>query len=207
MQDQPRFGRSGKRELARFGPGAGPAQWTSCPLTEACRQLSPGLWSLEALTSELGLPLRLGDLLPAGGHRPRVYTIDAFQSEEHALVDVVPPADLKLYQVLASRRPVGRSHLATVPDRENCILLAAAFFLDLRKSQIDVFTARGERLALTPPCSRCALPTGSWCDICGRPLCTRCDDEGITPCCSACAAPAHSGQSGRERARQQARGA
>ena len=68
----------------------------------------------------------------------------------------VPPTDLCWYKVLAARRPVGRSHLATVQDKEACILLAAAFFLDLRKSQIEVFTARGERLALTPPCSRCA---------------------------------------------------
>ena len=131
-----------------------------------------------------GPPLRLGDLLPEGGRRLQDY--DADWEYPQGLVDIVPPTDLGLYVVLASRRPVGRSHLAAREDRERCILLAAAFFLDVRRSQIELFTEQGLRHALTPPCSRCGLPTGSWCDVCGRPLCRDCDDEGATPCCMAC---------------------
>ena len=111
-----------------------------------------------------------------------------FQSDGRALVDVVLPQDLALYRVLVARRPVGRPHLATVLEQEACILLvlAVAFFLHLRAQQIAVLTAGQEVLALTPPCSRCAIPTGSWCCICDRPLCTRCDDAGLTPCCASC---------------------
>ena len=173
MQEAPRLPWT---QLGRrlFGQAAGPSQWAA-----SAASLVAGALSSSA-------DLRIGDLISPGGQRPSVYQIDPDQWEEHALVDIVPPADLRLYELLAARRPVGRSHLATVADREACVLLAAAFFLGVRRSQIEVFTTQGPSHALTPPCSRCALPTGCWCDICGRPLCTQCDDEGITACCAAC---------------------
>jgi len=127
-----------------------------------------------------GSPLRLGDLVPDGGRPLRAHAGTA------GVQDLVDPSDLWTYVILAARRPVGRSHLSTLRDREGCLLLAAAFFLDVRRSQIEQFLTTGPRLALTPPCSRCGLPTGSWCENCRRPLCTRCDDVGATPCCGSC---------------------
>ena len=166
----------------RSASEASPTAWSGCPIVDNRR------WRPEALTTPDGEPLHLGDFLPEGGRRPRVYTIDTVDPE-HALIDLVPPQDLLLYQLLAAKRPVARSHHATISDREACVLLAAAFFLDLRKEQIRAFTTGPQRLALTPPCSRCALPTGSWCDLCDRPLCSSCDDAGATPCCARCARP------------------
>jgi len=161
---------------------ANPTFWSGRPIVDNRR------WRPGALTTPDGEPLHLGDFIPEGGRRPRVYTIDTVDPEQ-ALIDIVPPQDLLLYQLLAAKRPVARSHHATISDREACVLLAAAFFLDLRKEQIRTFTAGPQRLALTPPCSRCALPTGSWCDLCDRPLCSSCDDAGATPCCARCARP------------------
>ena len=166
----------------RFGSAASPTAWAASPLVDVCR------WRPEALTTPDGEPLHLGDFIPEGVRRPTVYTVDS-GDPENELIDIVPPQDFLPYQLLAAKRPVARSHHATISDREACVLLAAAFFLDLRQEQIRAFTIGPQRLALTPPCSRCALPTGSWCDICGRPLCSSCDDAGATPCCARCAEP------------------
>ena len=130
-------------------------------------------------------PLRLGDLLP---HRGRQLRNHGIGGDAGGLVDLVDPSDLLTYQLLAVKRPVGRSHLATKQDRATCILLAAAFFLDVRRAQLEAFLSVGPRHALTPPCSCCGIPTGGWCDICSRPLCTGCDDDGATPCCTSCEA-------------------
>ena len=132
----------------------------------------------------LGPRMRLGYLLPKRVRRLQEFDVDHEDSE--GLVDIVPPMDLRLYVVLASRRPVGRLHFAVRGDRESCILLAAFFFLDVRISHIELFTEQTLCQALTPPCSRCGLPTGSGCDVCGRPLCRHCDDEGATPRCVSC---------------------
>ena len=93
-------------------------------------------------------------------------------SGEDSVFDLVPPEDLAMYECLAARRPVARAHLAEREDRETCIFLAAAFFLNVRRSQVE-----HGGIPLTPPCDRCALPTGSWCDGCRKPLCKSCDQR------------------------------
>ena len=102
-------------------------------------------------------------------------------SDDENVVDLVHPEDLAIYVTLATRRPVARAHLAEPADREACVFLAAAFFLEVRHSQIE-----HGGIPLTPPCDRCAMPTGSWCDGCGRPLCTACDRKYDR--CGECAA-------------------
>ena len=106
------------------------------------------------------------------GQEPGPWTRDfrpRFHGEAGGPQDLVPPADLALQIALAERRPCARAHLAERDDRESCPLLRAAFFLAIRREQWE------HGLPLTPPCRRCGLPTGSWCDACRAPLCTACD--------------------------------
>ena len=136
---------------------------------------------------------RIGDLLPRSGYELRIWNDAEVRENPVVLQDMVPPACLRRYRAMAIKRPVGRSHLASREDREECVFLAAAFFLDMRREQILAFTSEGARYPLTPPCSRCGLPTGSWCgryrDVelqCARPLCTTCDKDWGIPCCISC---------------------
>ena len=139
----------------------------------------------DALRTTGGTSWTIGDLMNPGSPRPTVYRPDSAASER-APLDLVPARDMVIYQALAARRPVARVHLAEIDDRVECVLLAAAYFLDVRKAQVETFLLENKIYALTPPCARCALPTGSWCERCHRPLCTKCDDYGKTPCCSRC---------------------
>ena len=113
---------------------------------------------------------RAADFTRARGQAPFSWAFGF--SGEDSVFDLVPPEDLAMYECLATRRPVARAHLAEREDRETCIFLAAAFFLNVRRSQIEHGC-----ITLTPPCDRCALPTGSWCDGCRQPLCKSCDQR------------------------------
>ena len=93
-------------------------------------------------------------------------------SGEDSVFDLVPAEALANYEYLATRRPIARAHLAEPEDRETCVFLAAAFFLSVRRLQVE-----HGGIPLTPPCDRCALPTGSCCDVCRKPLCKFCDQR------------------------------
>ena len=68
--------------------------------------------------------LRIGDL-----HTRRWREMRA---ESGLMLDLASREDLEVLALLSVRRPVGRSHLSTLQDREECVLLAAAFYMDQR---------------------------------------------------------------------------
>ena len=82
-------------------------------------------------------------------------------------------------------RPTARLSLSTVEARVACSALRAAFTVHIRKEQARALQDNplpDHRNLLTAhiwqkPCLWCGLPTGSWCDGCGAPLCTHCDKE------------------------------
>ena len=85
----------------------------------------------------------------------------------------------------SQRRPIARPQLSQVEARRECPALAASFTLYIWYLQME--QALHDRLRYkiaiplcTPPCLACGAPTGCFCDICSKAVCTKCDktDEG-----------------------------
>ena len=79
---------------------------------------------------------------------------------------------------LAARRPVGRLSLATRKERSRCPYLAATHTVEIWATTFE----RG--LTFLPPCA-CGHPTGNFCDLCARAICTDCENADDTCLCTA----------------------
>jgi hypothetical protein len=87
------------------------------------------------------------------------------------------------FLLAAAQRPFGRLYLSTRSSRHHDIQLRAAFCVEVWRNEM----ARASPLTtplICPPCVTCGHPTGSWCDDCGKALCTHCEREGNCVCSS-----------------------
>ena len=96
---------------------------------------------------------------------------------------LAPEGRVLEFLLAATQRPFGRLYLSTRYARQHDVQLRAAFCVEVWRNEV----ARASPLTVTvicPPCGTCGHPTGSWCDDCGKALCTHCEREGDCSCTS-----------------------